>query len=481
MAEYSTKIKNYNALFTDDYLKIENLTLPYDKMSNINCENKEDGTTEFTFRFGDKTIAIPCNLDERSKLMPFFAKAAALEKQRKEQELLSIDDLTVETMDPVQPETKENSIIKEIPIEDVNDYQIDGEIKNEDTSNDIIDQALTQSINDSSIETPMNPEVVSSQDMISEVMNSNTTEPVASAAIPQVENSKNIEEANSKIKPFCKIGRLIAGIVAMLISGLIAFQSCAAGISNILESSSSISGSAGFMLSLFILAGGIVGIVARKSVRKRGGMLPAILFALGSSCGALEWHSTFSDLRIWVIVSLIFSLFYAFCAFMTKTKKSKKHIVVYIIYGLILFSVIGGIVFGGNLSNNTSNNVQSTTTQDTTASNEQPKAVNYTSITADELLKTLEDNAMKAEEYEGKNLAVRGKLLTIDSDGSYITLDAVNDEELMSFDSISCNIKTEEQKEKVKNLTKGDEITVKGKMVDVGEVMGYEMDIDSIE
>lgn len=480
MEEYSTKIKNYNALFTDDYLKIENLTLPYDKMSDINCENKEDGTTEFTFKFGDKTIAIPCNLDERSKLMPFFAKAAALEKQRKEQELLSIDDLEVETPAPVQPETKENSVIEEIPIEDVNDYQIDREIKNKDISNDIIDQALTQSINDSSVETPMNSEVVSSQDMISEAMNSNTEEPVASVVAPQVENSKNIEEASSEIKPFCKIGRLIAGIVAMLISGLITFQSCAAGLANALGSSNSISGTAGFMLSLFILAGGIVGIAARKSVRKRGGMIPAILFALGSFCGALEWHSTFSDLRIWVIVSLIFSLFYAFCAFMTKTKKSKKHIVVYIIYGLILFSVIGGIAFGGNLSNNTPINDQSTIIQDISTPKEQTKSGEYKAVSADDLLKVLDENAMKAKEYEGQNLAVKGKLLTIDSDGAFITLDAVNDD-TMRFSSISCNIKTDKQKEKIKTLASGNEITVKGKMISVGEVMGYEMDIDSIE
>lgn len=477
MEEYSTKIKNYNALFTDDYLKIENLTLPYDKMSDINCENKENGTTEFTFKFGDKTIAIPCNLDERSKLMPFFAKAAALEKQRKEQELLSIDDLTVETEDRVQPETKENPIVEEIPIEDVNDYR---EVKNEDTSNNIIDQALTQAINDSSVETPMNSEVVSSQDMISEAMNSNTEEQIASVSAPQVENSKNIEEASSEIKPFCKIGRLIAGIVAMLISGLITFQSCAAGLANALGSSNSISGTAGFMLSLFILAGGIVGIVTRKSVRKRGGMIPAILFALGSSCGALEWHSTFSDLRIWVIVSLIFSLFYAFCAFMTKTKKSKKHIVVYIIYGLILFSVIGGIAFGGNLSNNVPINDQSTITQDISTSKEQTKSGEYKAVSADDLLKVLDENAMKAKEYEGQNLAVKGKLLTIDSDGAFITLDAVNDD-TMSFSSISCNIKTDKQKEKIKTLASGNEITVKGKMISVGEVMGYEMDIDSIE
>ena len=42
-------------------------------------------------------------------------------------------------------------------------------------------------------------------------------------------------------------------------------------------------------------------------------------------------------------------------------------------------------------------------------------------------------------------------------------------------------IKNDEQLEKIKGLSKGDAITVKGKVTDVGEVLGYYIDIDSIE
>ena len=45
---------------------------------------------------------------------------------------------------------------------------------------------------------------------------------------------------------------------------------------------------------------------------------------------------------------------------------------------------------------------------------------------------------------------------------------------------IHCTIKNKEQKEIVKTLTKDQEITVKGKITDVGEVLGYYLDITEI-
>ena len=42
------------------------------------------------------------------------------------------------------------------------------------------------------------------------------------------------------------------------------------------------------------------------------------------------------------------------------------------------------------------------------------------------------------------------------------------------------NIKNKEQKEIVKTLTKDQEITIRGKITDVGEVLGYYLDINEI-
>ena len=48
------------------------------------------------------------------------------------------------------------------------------------------------------------------------------------------------------------------------------------------------------------------------------------------------------------------------------------------------------------------------------------------------------------------------------------------------FNGIHCNIKNKEQKEIVKTLTKDQEITIRGKITDVGEVLGYYLDINEI-
>ena len=96
------------------------------------------------------------------------------------------------------------------------------------------------------------------------------------------------------------------------------------------------------------------------------------------------------------------------------------------------------------------------------------------------LFDALESNAANASDtYKGQYLAVSGVLGTIDSDGSYIALESTNDSYM--FQSVQCYIKNDEQLQKVKSLSKGDSLTVKGKVKDVGEVLGYSLDIDSIE
>ena len=84
-----------------------------------------------------------------------------------------------------------------------------------------------------------------------------------------------------------------------------------------------------------------------------------------------------------------------------------------------------------------------------------------------------------SDTYKDKYFAVTGRLSNIDSSGKYISLVDINDE--LSFNCIQCNIKSDEQLEKVKKMTTGDTVTVRGKITDVGEFLGYTMDIDSID
>jgi ribosomal protein L40E len=112
---------------------------------------------------------------------------------------------------------------------------------------------------------------------------------------------------------------------------------------------------------------------------------------------------------------------------------------------------------------------------------EAPKEeIEYTAVTVDQLYSDLEDNALKAEDtYQGAYVAVEGRMTVIDSDGEYIGLYPLNDE--ISLSGVHCRITSDDQKEAIKEHSKGDTIVVKGKITDIGEITGYSMNIDSIE
>ena len=95
-----------------------------------------------------------------------------------------------------------------------------------------------------------------------------------------------------------KVWKLVSGILSIILFVLVSFQSCAAGMSNALEENGEISGSAGLMVAVFMLAGGIVSIATRKSTGKGGNIALIILFGLAALIG-FSCHGSYSDLAIW--------------------------------------------------------------------------------------------------------------------------------------------------------------------------------------
>lgn len=71
-----------------------------------------------------------------------------------------------------------------------------------------------------------------------------------------------------------------------------------------------------------------------------------------------------------------------------------------------------------------------------------------------------------------------GKLSVIDSNGKYIS---IMPDDPFAILGVQCYIKSDEQKDAIKAKSIGDTIIVKGKCKDVGEVLGYSLDIDSVE
>lgn len=151
---------------------------------------------------------------------------------------------------------------------------------------------------------------------------------------------------------------------------------------------------------------------------------------------------------------------------------SKQGMPVWLIAIIVIFII--GIISGAG-----GNTEESSNSNSNSSSNQKSESIEYIKLSKDDLDEALENNAAAAKDtYNKKYVEVTGKLGTIDSDLKYISLMSTTDE--WDFNGIHCNIKNKEQKEIVKTLKKEQEITIKGQITDVGEVLGYYLDITEI-
>lgn len=153
--------------------------------------------------------------------------------------------------------------------------------------------------------------------------------------------------------------------------------------------------------------------------------------------------------------------------------KNKKPIYKRPWFIVLIVIIVVGVFAGGGSDEPTSQNTDS-------SAPEKEQVIEYKAYDVDTLMDDLDGNAMKAAElYDDQYVALTGELAVIDSGGSYISVHPLYDE--FAFIGVQCYIKSDEQKQKITNMSIGDTVVVKGKITDVGEVMGYSLDIDSIK
>ena len=172
----------------------------------------------------------------------------------------------------------------------------------------------------------------------------------------------------------------------------------------------------------------------------------------------------------------------------TRSSKSKQSLPTWLIVIIVILAI--GTILNINdeyeepvnhVTNSETNNNKSNKASDNTNNlpNQVPENIEYIKVSKDDLDEALENNAALAREtYINKYVEVTGKLGTIDSELKYLSLKSPTKE--WDLKSILCTIKNKEQKEIVKTLTRDQEITVKGKITDVGEVLGYYLNITEI-
>ena len=163
--------------------------------------------------------------------------------------------------------------------------------------------------------------------------------------------------------------------------------------------------------------------------------------------------------------------------------KNKKPIYKRVWFWILIALIVlggGGALGGSNDSGSTASN-DAAVEENASATEEQKEEqkIEYKDVKVDEMTEALNNNAAAASDtYKGNYYAVTGRLRTIDSDGKYISLTDVDDE--LSVIGVSCYLQNDEQREIVKKLSKDQTVTVKGKITDVGEILGYSLKIDEI-
>lgn len=150
-------------------------------------------------------------------------------------------------------------------------------------------------------------------------------------------------------------------------------------------------------------------------------------------------------------------------------------------WGIVVIIVIAAFAGSGDDKSDKPSDDGSTNVEATSPVQSATPAIEYTAYDVTELFDALNNNALKAEKtYNGQYVEITGHLGTIDSSGNYICIGADENNYDYILQSIRCNVKSDEQLDKIMELNSNDVITVKGKIVDVGEVIGYTLDIDSI-
>ena len=128
---------------------------------------------------------------------------------------------------------------------------------------------------------------------------------------------------------------------------------------------------------------------------------------------------------------------------------------------VVILLIIGAIASGGG--NGSSGTSSSVSKEDSKKEEVTEQAIEYTEYSMTEIMNDLENNAAAANEKYKGHISIK------DPDADF------------SLSDCKCNIKgNAEVADIVKTLSKGDIISVKGKITDVGELMGYTMDIEEI-
>lgn len=150
----------------------------------------------------------------------------------------------------------------------------------------------------------------------------------------------------------------------------------------------------------------------------------------------------------------------------------------------IIAVIVIAVVFGaGGEEEDSASTPTNSSKQAVTNAASEVKESKYEYVSLKTMLDELEANAMKAEaNYQNKYVQVEGKITNFDSDGGYISIKptSAGEWDYLLLD-VTCYIKNDAQRKVLIEKSKGDIVTIKGKITRIGEVLGYSIDIDEVK
>lgn len=126
--------------------------------------------------------------------------------------------------------------------------------------------------------------------------------------LAQMEEDFIFEEIKQKNE--MSTARLIVGIVMLVFSIPVLFQSCAAGIFNSIENNGGADGTIGFLVSCCMIVFGIIAITTRRTILHNFLAVMSVLSCLIFIYCSFIYDGIFADLAIWGYLFAIYSIFF---------------------------------------------------------------------------------------------------------------------------------------------------------------------------
>lgn len=119
-----------------------------------------------------------------------------------------------------------------------------------------------------------------------------------------------------------KTWKLVSGILSIVLSIFVMFQSSAAGLLNALDGSKETSGTAGLFVAFLMIAGGIVSIAVRKKISNGGNIALIVIFGLAALIGFVSAAGKFKDLYFWASWCLLLAVLAIICIIKNRNNTS---------------------------------------------------------------------------------------------------------------------------------------------------------------